>query len=57
MDKANPSLVVAGYIKVVPKDREAFVKVLQAHVPGAERRTAASPIPSRSTLWTPTWCA
>ena len=33
MDKANPSVVVAGYIKVAPRDREAFVKVLQAHVP------------------------
>jgi hypothetical protein len=32
MDKANPSVVVAGYIKVAPGDREAFVKVLQADV-------------------------
>jgi hypothetical protein len=33
MDRANSSVVVAGYIKVAPKDREAFVKVLQAPVP------------------------
>jgi quinol monooxygenase YgiN len=33
MDQANPSVVVAGYIKVARRDREAFVKVLQAHVP------------------------
>jgi hypothetical protein len=33
MDKADPSVAVAGYIKVVPKDREAHVKALQAHVP------------------------
>jgi hypothetical protein len=32
MDKTNPSVVVAGYIEVAPKDHEAFVKVLQAHV-------------------------
>jgi quinol monooxygenase YgiN len=33
MDKANPAVVVAGYIKVASRDRETFVKVLQAHVP------------------------
>jgi quinol monooxygenase YgiN len=33
VDKANPSVVVAGYIKVAPEDREAFVKLLQAPVP------------------------
>ena len=33
MDTASPGVVVAGYIKVAPRDREAFVKVLQAHVP------------------------
>ena len=38
MDKANPSVVVAGYIKVAPKDREAFVKVLQAHVPRVRKK-------------------
>jgi quinol monooxygenase YgiN len=38
MDKANPSVVVAGYIKVAPKDREALVKVLQAHVPRVRKK-------------------
>jgi len=38
MDKANPSVVVAGYIKVAPKDREAFVKVLQAHLPRVRKK-------------------
>src|ERR1700677_185070 len=38
MDKTNPSVVVAGYIKVAPKDREAFVKVLQAHVPRVRKK-------------------
>src|SRR5580658_3553828 len=33
MDEANPSVVVAGYIKVARRDRGAFVKVLQARVP------------------------
>jgi hypothetical protein len=27
-----PSVAVEGYIKVARRDREAFVKVLQAHV-------------------------
>jgi quinol monooxygenase YgiN len=38
MDKANPNIVVAGYIKVAPKDREALVKVLQAHVPRVRKK-------------------
>ena len=38
MDKANPSIGVAGYIKVAPKDREALVKVLQAHVPRVRKK-------------------
>jgi quinol monooxygenase YgiN len=38
MDKANPSIVVAGYIKVAPEDREALVKVLQAHVPRVRKK-------------------
>ena len=41
VDKDNPSVVVAGYIKVAPRDRDAFVKVLHAHVP-RKRRTDAS---------------
>jgi hypothetical protein len=32
VDKVNPSIVVTGYIKIAPKDREVFVKVLRAHV-------------------------
>lgn len=32
MNKVNPSVVVTGYVRVAPKDREAFVKVLRAHV-------------------------
>jgi quinol monooxygenase YgiN len=38
MDKTNPSVVVAGYIKVVRKDREAFVEVLQAYVPRVRKK-------------------
>jgi quinol monooxygenase YgiN len=38
MDKANPSIVVAGHIKVASKDREALVKVLQAHVPRVRKK-------------------
>jgi quinol monooxygenase YgiN len=38
MDEANPSVVVAGYIKVARKDREALVKVLQAHVPRVRKK-------------------
>ena len=38
MDKANPSVVVAGYIKIAPKDRAAFAKVLQAHVPSVRKK-------------------
>ena len=33
MDKAKPGIVVTGYIRIAPRDREALVKVLQAHVP------------------------
>ena len=33
MDRAKPSIVVTGAIKVAQRDREALVKVLQAHVP------------------------
>src|SRR5579863_5596831 len=33
MDRAKPSSVVTGAIKVAQRDREALVKVLQAHVP------------------------
>ena len=47
MDKANPRVVVAGYIKVAPKDREAFVKVLQAHVPRIEVESAVGDLSPR----------
>jgi quinol monooxygenase YgiN len=30
--------VVTGFVKVAPKDREAFVKILQAHVPRVRRK-------------------
>jgi quinol monooxygenase YgiN len=33
MDQDNPRVIVAGYVKVAPRDREALVKVLQTHVP------------------------
>ena len=38
MDKVNSSVVVAGYVRVASKDREAFVKVLQAHVPRVRKK-------------------
>jgi hypothetical protein len=38
MDTTIPRIVVTGYIKVTPKDREAFVKMLQAHVPRVRRK-------------------
>jgi quinol monooxygenase YgiN len=38
MDTTIPRIVVTGYIKVAPKDREAFVKMLQAHVPRVRRK-------------------
>jgi quinol monooxygenase YgiN len=38
MDQANPRVIVAGYVKVAPRDREALVKVLQAHVPRVQSK-------------------
>jgi quinol monooxygenase YgiN len=33
MDKISPSVVVTGYVRVAFKDREVFIRVLQAHIP------------------------
>jgi quinol monooxygenase YgiN len=38
MDSIIPRIVVAGYVKVAPKNREAFVKVLHAHVPRVRKK-------------------
>ena len=57
MDKASPSVVVAGYIKVAPKDREAFVKVLPGHVPRVRKKDGRIAHTFAVELWTPTWCA
>jgi quinol monooxygenase YgiN len=38
MDRTVPRIVVTGYVKVARKDREAFVKMLQAHVPRVRRK-------------------
>jgi quinol monooxygenase YgiN len=38
MDEANPSFVLAGYMKVAPKDRATSVKVLQPHVPRIRKK-------------------
>ena len=31
--KASANIVVAGYMRVAPTDRDTFIKVLQRHVP------------------------
>ncbi len=38
MEKIAPSIVVTGFVKVDPRDREAFVKLLQAHVPRVRKK-------------------
>jgi len=38
MNKTNQSIAVLGYIKIAPTDREAFVKVLQTHVPRVRKK-------------------
>jgi quinol monooxygenase YgiN len=38
MDRTIPHIVVTGYVKVAPKDSEAFVKMLQAHVPRVRKK-------------------